>query len=318
MASKSQSYPDIYLTRELWVDLGAAYLRMSMWLHEQVLAVQRANRQAYPWGDDAYQKAMDEGEKFAAGTIVPTLNVEIKSLDKDGVRDDWDVVDIPDQLISDYQELQISYSVSDTLYFNSPRAATLTLQPGFATLTIDLDQWDMPKSAFDHRLFVIQAFEFMDSVLQSAQADAQAVHDHNNRPLRVFIGHGGDSKWEVVRDYVHAEQYEVVAFESEERAGRATLDEVESMISSADVAILVMTGTDRLVDGTLLARQNVVHEIGYAQATLSRRNSIILLEEGTYEFGNIHGITQLRFPTGEIHQTKRRVLRILQDRADER
>lgn len=141
--------------------------------------------------------------------------------------------------------------------------------------------------------------------------------DQNLPPFRVFIGHGGDRKWEAVRGYIEAAEYEVVAFETDDRIGRATLEVVEQMISESSVAVIVMTGVDR-VGERLLARQNVVHELGFAQGRLGSRNTIILLEEGTEEFSNIASITQVRFKTGEVHTTRDEVLASLANRKRDR
>jgi hypothetical protein len=134
-------------------------------------------------------------------------------------------------------------------------------------------------------------------------------------PFRVFIGHGGDRKWEAVRDYIVAAGYEIEAFESVPRAGEMTLAVVELMISRSKVAVMVMTGVDELRDGRKLARQNVVHEIGMAQGLLGVENTIVLLEEGTEEFTNIAGLTQVRFASGEAHTTKDHVLASLANQA---
>ncbi|QIS38952.1 TIR domain-containing protein [Clavibacter capsici] len=136
-------------------------------------------------------------------------------------------------------------------------------------------------------------------------------------PFRaVFVGHGGDRQWEVVRDYLQESNFRVEAFETDERAGFNTLDVVSQMIHGSDLAVIVMTSADKLVNGSMLARQNVVHEIGFAQGVLGVPNTIILLEEGVTEFTNIAGLTQVRFRRGEIHTTKTRVLRAVDTRAN--
>lgn len=132
-------------------------------------------------------------------------------------------------------------------------------------------------------------------------------------PFNIFIGHGGDRKWEAVRDYIAAAGFEVEAFESDDRSSRATLEVVEQMITNAAVAVIVMTGADRAGD-RLLARQNVVHELGFAQGRLGVQNTIILLEDGTEQFSNIAGMTQIRFRPGEAHTTKDEVLAALANR----
>lgn len=149
-------------------------------------------------------------------------------------------------------------------------------------------------------------------VLETA-ADPTLIEVHKP-DFKVFIGHGGDAQWEQVRAYCERAGYSIEAFESDYRAGQATLEVVENMIASSAVAVVVMTGADQTVDHRTLARQNVVHEIGFAQGKIGVRNTIILLEEGTEEFSNIAGITEVRFRKGEIHRTEKEVLATIANR----
>ena len=50
------------------------------------------------------------------------------------------------------------------------------------------------------------------------------------------------------------------------------------------MAFLVMTAEDEQPDGTLRARDNVIHEAGLFQDRLGFKRAIILLEEGCEEF----------------------------------
>ena len=53
----------------------------------------------------------------------------------------------------------------------------------------------------------------------------------------------------------------------------------------------------------LLARPNVIHELGLFQGKLGFQRAIILLEDGVQEFSNILGVNQLRFTRGTISGT---------------
>ena len=50
------------------------------------------------------------------------------------------------------------------------------------------------------------------------------------------------------------------------------------------MAFLVLTAEDEQTDGTLHARENVIHEAGLFQGRLGFEKAIILLEEGCQEF----------------------------------
>jgi len=72
-----------------------------------------------------------------------------------------------------------------------------------------------------------------------------------------------------------------------------------------------MTGEDKDAEGKLRARENVIHELGLFQGHLGFSRAIVLLEEGTEEFSNIHGIHQIRYSKGNIKETFGEVLATL-------
>jgi predicted nucleotide-binding protein len=128
----------------------------------------------------------------------------------------------------------------------------------------------------------------------------------------VFIGHGGSAQWRDLKDHLHElHGYVVEAYETGARAGHAIRDILESMLTSSSFAILVMTAEDEQRDGTMRARQNVVHEVGLFQGKLGFARAIVLLEEGTEEFSNIHGLNQIRYSKGNIRETYGDVLATL-------
>lgn len=157
------------------------------------------------------------------------------------------------------------------------------------------------------------------AILQKAKKVLEAIPSPSSElmsgmPFQVFVGHGGDRQWEVVRDFLTAADIDNVTFESDERAGYATLETVAQMIYGAKVSVCVMTASDKMVDKTSRARENVVHEIGFSQGALGVANTIILLENGVSEFTNIAGLTQIRFDRGEIHTTRERVIAAIEAR----
>jgi predicted nucleotide-binding protein len=115
-------------------------------------------------------------------------------------------------------------------------------------------------------------------------------------PRNVFIGHGRSRAWEDVRDFVHELGLEVEEFNQEATAGMTTTARLNSMMEASAFAILVMTGEDRRSEGTLHARENVVHEIGLFQGRLGNERAIVLRQEGTSIPSNLHGLTYIEFP----------------------
>ena len=72
------------------------------------------------------------------------------------------------------------------------------------------------------------------------------------------------------------------------------------MLDSATVAFLLMTGEDETAEGSLRARENVVHEAGLFQGRLGFGKTIVLLEDGCKEFSNITGLGRIPFPKNNI------------------
>jgi CAP12/Pycsar effector protein, TIR domain len=58
-------------------------------------------------------------------------------------------------------------------------------------------------------------------------------------------------------------------------------------------------------------RQNIVHETGLFQGRLGFDRAIIIREEGTEDFSNIHGLQEIRFPPGQIRAIFGEVIEIL-------
>ncbi len=121
---------------------------------------------------------------------------------------------------------------------------------------------------------------------------------------RIFIGHGNSSQWRNLKDHLHDKHsYDVEAYEIGARAGHAIRDILEDMLAKSSFAIFVMTGEDKDSKGQLRDRQNVIHELGLFQGKLGFSRAIILLEEKTEEFSNIHGIHQIRYGKNNIKET---------------
>lgn len=129
---------------------------------------------------------------------------------------------------------------------------------------------------------------------------------------KIFIGHGGSLQWRDLKDHLHDQHgYDVVAYETGARSGHTIRDIIAEMLDSSSFAILVMTGEDTMEDGTVRARQNVIHEIGLFQGRLGFTKAVVLKEEETEEFSNIHGVNQIRYTKGNIKETFGDVLAVL-------
>jgi hypothetical protein len=130
---------------------------------------------------------------------------------------------------------------------------------------------------------------------------------------KVFIGHGRSTLWKDLKELISNRlKLPYDEFNREPTAGRSTKERLEEMLSHASFALLVMTAEDEHLDGSLHARDNVIHEVGLFQGRLGFSKAIVLMEEGCEEFSNIRGLTQIRFPKGNIMAVSEEIRRVLE------
>jgi Predicted nucleotide-binding protein containing TIR-like domain len=129
----------------------------------------------------------------------------------------------------------------------------------------------------------------------------------------VFIGHGRSPIWRELKDFVGDRlALPVDEFNSIPVAGIANVERLTQLLDAAAFAFLIMTAEDEHSDGQLVARQNVIHEVGLFQGRLGFRRAIVLLEEGCTEFSNIQGLGQIHFPSGRISAVFEQVRAVLE------
>jgi predicted nucleotide-binding protein len=130
---------------------------------------------------------------------------------------------------------------------------------------------------------------------------------------KIFIGHGGSPTWKDLKDFLQDRLHLAWdEFNREANAGKTTIERITEMLNNARFAFLVMTAEDEQADGKIIARQNVIHEVGLFQGRLGFAKAIILLEDGCDEFSNIRGLTQIRFPKGHISAAFEEIRRTLE------
>ena len=135
----------------------------------------------------------------------------------------------------------------------------------------------------------------------------------NNENKKIFIGHGGSHIWRELKDFIEDTlNLSCEEFNRIPAAGKSTSDRLKEMLEVSCMAFLIMTGEDEQADGSLRARENVVHEVGLFQGRLGFEKAIILLEDDCEDFSNIHGITHIPFPKGKINTTFGEIIRVLQ------
>lgn len=130
---------------------------------------------------------------------------------------------------------------------------------------------------------------------------------------KIFIGHGRSQAWRDLKDFIQDRlRLTWDEFNREPNAGKSTKERLEEMLDGASFAFLVMTAEDERADGTRQARANVIHEVGLFQGRLGFERAVVLLEDGCEEFSNITGITQIRFPAGNVASKFEDIRRVLE------
>jgi len=130
---------------------------------------------------------------------------------------------------------------------------------------------------------------------------------------RIFIGHGRSTAWRDLKDFLEGRlKLPCDEFNRIPVAGYTTTERLGSMMADAGFAFLVMTAEDEMADASLHARSNVVHEVGLFQGKLGTRRAIVLVEDGCSEFSNITGLSQIKFPKGDIAARFEEIRRVLE------
>jgi predicted nucleotide-binding protein len=140
----------------------------------------------------------------------------------------------------------------------------------------------------------------LQRIIETLETLLQSTQNPTSGKL-IFIGHGRSPLWRELKDFI-VERLGLPwdEFNREAVAGYTTTERLKSMMQQAAFAFLVMTAEDEHADATFHARPNVIHEVGLFQGRLGLSRAIVLLEEGCSEFSNITGLSQIRFPRGDI------------------
>jgi predicted nucleotide-binding protein len=156
-----------------------------------------------------------------------------------------------------------------------------------------------PSRAEIERLFAV-----FEEAAEAARLPAAPVSELPKLAPTVFIGQGRSAQWRDLKDHLQDKHgFRVVAYETGARAGHTIRDILEEMVQESTFALLVMTAEDDGPDGSMRARQNVVHEAGLFQGRLGFPRAIMLLEEGVELFSNVQGIQYISFSKANIKET---------------
>jgi predicted nucleotide-binding protein len=113
---------------------------------------------------------------------------------------------------------------------------------------------------------------------------------------KLFVGHGQNPAWSRVENHLEKDLgLKVEAFETIPRTAQHIVDILKGLLDECDAAVIVMTADDKTAEGTIRARQNVIHEAGLFQGRHGFNRVVLFQQEGTEDFSNIAGLQVVRF-----------------------
>ena len=128
----------------------------------------------------------------------------------------------------------------------------------------------------------------------------------------IFIGHGRSKLWARLQLYIKDELgIPTFTFESETHTGETIINILTSFLDKSSFAILVLTAEDETVEGSMRARQNVIHEAGLFQGRLGFEKVILLKHSNTEDLSNLAGLQYIPFTGDNIEQTFYELSRVL-------
>lgn len=166
----------------------------------------------------------------------------------------------------------------------------------------------------------------MPCMAQITLEGQRIVEQHNEKTktknmeeeIVVFISHGGSHLWKDVARFIERElSLETVVLQERPNKGRTVITKLQEEASECDFAIIVMTAEDAQEDGTLRARQNVIHEIGFCQGLFGMENVLILKQKGVEGFSNISGIVYEEFAGDNIKSTFEKIRQEIEELEEE-
>ncbi|WP_242644956.1 PfkB family carbohydrate kinase [Streptomyces laculatispora] len=124
------------------------------------------------------------------------------------------------------------------------------------------------------------------------------------RPVGVFVAHGRNPEWLAVKAFVERRfGLPVYSFESDAWGSRQVTEALADYMQRCSFAICVLTAEDTTGDGHLVARQNVIHEIGLFQGHCGFDRVLVLAEEGCESVPAVAAPYTITFPRNAIDKT---------------
>ncbi|MCH8052562.1 MAG: nucleotide-binding protein [Planctomycetes bacterium] len=178
----------------------------------------------------------------------------------------------------------------------------LVTDQGYGRLPTTSGSWrSLLVLLMDHLMALTKGVQKDPAFLLSPAIAQQQTTASSEQPRRIVIGHGRSKQWLELKNFLTENlELDYEEFNSVSVAGVTTKERLLDMKHACSFAFLVLTAEDEHGDGTMHARENVIHEVGFFQASYGFNRAISVVEETCAEFSNIAGLGQIRFPKDNI------------------
>jgi len=112
-------------------------------------------------------------------------------------------------------------------------------------------------------------------------------------------------------DYLRQFSVELVTPREAHQLGSLSHEVFAESVRRSDVAFVILSAADEMKDGTQVADELVVYQLGVMQSALGSTKAIVLLEIGVRQPSTLFGLELLKFRTGHISDTYRPILEFL-------
>lgn len=181
----------------------------------------------------------------------------------------------------------------------------------FTRLVTERGFGDLPHTSGDWKHLLVVLIDHLMALAKRVQKEPEFVLSpaigkqqtivSSEQPRRIFIGHGHSKQWLELKNFLTENlELDCEEFNRVSVAGVTTQQRLLEMKNACSFAFLVLTAEDERTDGTMHARENVIHEVGFFQAAYGFGRAIPVVEDTCTEFSNIAGIGQIWFTKGEI------------------
>ncbi|MDD2800787.1 MAG: nucleotide-binding protein [Methylococcales bacterium] len=203
------------------------------------------------------------------------------------------------EFLADYRRFRMS---ADYLASTGELEMRVFVKPSYTSITVSAPS----------RTEIETIFSIFEGAASTSRLPDPPVPEGRNPVPNIFIGHGRSGQWRDLKDHLQDKHgFQIEAYETGARAGHTIRDVLEDMAAKSTFALLVLTAEDDGPEGSIRARQNVIHEAGLFQGRLGFARALMLLEEGVELFSNVQGIQYISFSKGNIKETFGEVLATL-------